>query len=124
MPFQQAPSSKETCQIKRSTVFFLRLKESDLKMAVERASEVARKTERELFHLYNDTDSKYKSKYRSLMFNLRDTKNNVSQVFPSPQCLGLEPVGVPEQDALLKDAYLLIEDLNLHYENSRCNFLC
>ena len=48
-------------------------------MAPERASEVARKTERELFHLYKDTDSKYKSKYRSLMFNLRDTKNNVSQ---------------------------------------------
>ena len=62
-------------------MFLPRLKESDLKMAVERASEVARKTERELFHLYKDTDSKYKSKYRSLMFNLRDSKNNVSQVF-------------------------------------------
>lgn len=55
-----------------------RLKESDLNISVERASEVAKKTERELFHLYKDTDNKYKNKYRSLMFNLKDTKNNVS----------------------------------------------
>ena len=82
---------------KTSLVFLPRLKESDLKMAVERASEVARKTERELFHLYKDTDSKYKSKYRSLMFNLRDSKNNVSQVF---SWLQVKPVGVPEQDTL------------------------
>ncbi|XP_029031057.2 PHD finger protein 3 isoform X2 [Betta splendens] len=54
-----------------------RLKDSDLKISVERASEVAKKTERELFHLYKDTDNKYKNKYRSLMFNLKDTKNNV-----------------------------------------------
>ncbi|XP_069000949.1 PHD finger protein 3 [Embiotoca jacksoni] len=54
-----------------------RLKESDLNISVERASEVAKKTERELFHLYKDTDNKYKNKYRSLMFNLKDTKNNV-----------------------------------------------
>lgn len=54
-----------------------RLKESDLNISVERASEVAKKTERELFHLYKDTDNKYKNKYRSLMFNLKDTKNFV-----------------------------------------------
>ncbi|CAL8257459.1 unnamed protein product [Lota lota] len=75
------PASAE--EIRRSVrdslkeILLQRLKESDLKMAVERASEVARKTERELFYLYKDTDSKYKSKYRSLMFNLRDSKNNV-----------------------------------------------
>ncbi|XP_076020173.1 PHD finger protein 3 [Genypterus blacodes] len=54
-----------------------RLKESNLEISLERASEVAKKTERELFHLYKDTDNKYKNKYRSLMFNLKDTKNNV-----------------------------------------------
>ncbi|XP_017268324.1 PHD finger protein 3 isoform X2 [Kryptolebias marmoratus] len=54
-----------------------RLKDSDLNISVERACEVAKKTERELFHLYKDTDHKYKNKYRSLMFNLKDTKNNV-----------------------------------------------
>lgn len=60
-----------------------RLKDSDLKVSVEKASEVAKKTERELFHMYKDTDNKYKNKYRSLMFNLKDTKNNVS-VKPGP----------------------------------------
>ncbi|KAK2824190.1 hypothetical protein Q5P01_021365 [Channa striata] len=58
-------------------ILIQRLKESDLKVSVEMASEVAKKTERELFHLYKDTDNKYKNKYRSLMFNLKDTKNNV-----------------------------------------------
>ncbi|KAI3362666.1 hypothetical protein L3Q82_001738 [Scortum barcoo] len=58
-------------------ILIQRLKESDLNVSVERASEVAKKTERELFHLYKDTDNKYKNKYRSLMFNLKDTKNNV-----------------------------------------------
>ncbi|XP_072247242.1 PHD finger protein 3 isoform X2 [Leuresthes tenuis] len=60
-------------------ILIQRLKESDLKsdISVERASELAKKTERELFHLYKDTDNKYKNKYRSLMFNLKDTKNNV-----------------------------------------------
>ncbi|XP_077351046.1 uncharacterized protein phf3 [Festucalex cinctus] len=54
-----------------------RLKESDLNVPVEKAPEVAKKIERELFHMYKDTDNKYKNKYRSLMFNLKDTKNNV-----------------------------------------------
>lgn len=58
-------------------ILLQRLKDSDLNISVERASEVAKKTERELFHLYKDTDNKYKNKYRSLMFNLKDTKNNV-----------------------------------------------
>lgn len=44
---------------------------------MEKASYVAKKIESELFHLYKDTDNKYKNKYRSLMFNLKDTKNNV-----------------------------------------------
>ncbi|XP_071769253.2 PHD finger protein 3 [Centroberyx gerrardi] len=58
-------------------ILLQRLKESDLKVTQEKASDVAKKTERELFHLYKDTDNKYKNKYRSLMFNLKDTKNNV-----------------------------------------------
>lgn len=70
-------------QIRRSVrdslkeILTQRLKESDLKVSVDRAYEIAKKTERELFHLYKDTDSKYKSKYRSLTFNLKDTKNSV-----------------------------------------------
>ncbi|XP_061546473.1 PHD finger protein 3 [Phycodurus eques] len=75
------PASME--EIRRSVrdslkeILLQRLKESDLKVPVEKASEVAKKTERELFHMYKDTENKYKNKYRSLMFNLKDTKNNV-----------------------------------------------
>ncbi|XP_053731659.1 PHD finger protein 3 [Synchiropus splendidus] len=75
------PASVE--EIRRSVrdslkeILIQRLKESDLKISVEKAYEVAKKTERELFHLYKDTENKYKNKYRSLMFNLKDTKNNV-----------------------------------------------
>ncbi|CAJ1067491.1 PHD finger protein 3 isoform X1 [Xyrichtys novacula] len=58
-------------------ILIQRLKESNLNVSVEKASEVAKKIERELFHLNKDTDNKYKNKYRSLMFNLKDTKNNV-----------------------------------------------
>lgn len=58
-----------------------RLKDSDINIPEERASDVAKKTERELFQLYKDTDHKYKNKYRSLMFNLKDTKNNVSTFY-------------------------------------------
>ncbi|XP_037127775.1 PHD finger protein 3 [Syngnathus acus] len=58
-------------------ILMQRLKESDLNVPVEKASEVAKKIEREIFHMYKDTENKYKSKYRSLMFNLKDTKNNV-----------------------------------------------
>ncbi|KAJ8416025.1 hypothetical protein AAFF_G00380470 [Aldrovandia affinis] len=58
-------------------ILLKRLSESDLKVSTERAARVALKTEKELFSFFRDTDSKYKSKYRSLMFNLKDVKNNV-----------------------------------------------
>ncbi|XP_069742203.1 PHD finger protein 3 isoform X2 [Narcine bancroftii] len=54
-----------------------RLSDSDLKVPEERASKVAVRIERKLFSFYGDTDTKYKSKYRSLMFNLKDPKNQV-----------------------------------------------
>lgn len=62
---------------KHDASLHFRLKESNLNISVEKASDVAKKIERELFHSYKDTDNKYKNKYRSLMFNLKDTKNNV-----------------------------------------------
>ncbi|KAJ8365015.1 hypothetical protein SKAU_G00138460 [Synaphobranchus kaupii] len=58
-------------------ILLKRLNESNLKVSTERAAKVAMKTEKELFSFFRDTDSKYKSKYRSLMFNLKDGKNNV-----------------------------------------------
>ncbi|XP_075058676.1 PHD finger protein 3 [Mixophyes fleayi] len=54
-----------------------RLSESTSKIPAERATKVSTKIEKELFSFYRDTDSKYKNKYRSLMFNLKDPKNNV-----------------------------------------------
>lgn len=54
-----------------------RLSESSSKIPEERATKVSAKIEKELFSFYRDTDSKYKNKYRSLMFNLKDPKNNV-----------------------------------------------
>ncbi|XP_069830681.1 PHD finger protein 3 isoform X2 [Dendropsophus ebraccatus] len=54
-----------------------RLSESSSKIPEERATKVSAKIEKELFSFYRDTDAKYKNKYRSLMFNLKDPKNNV-----------------------------------------------
>ncbi|XP_075718106.1 PHD finger protein 3 [Rhinoderma darwinii] len=54
-----------------------RLSESSSKIPEERATKVSAKIEKELFLFYRDTDAKYKNKYRSLMFNLKDPKNNV-----------------------------------------------
>jgi hypothetical protein len=70
-----------------------------LKVPEEKAAKVATKIEKELFSFFRDTDAKYKNKYRSLMFNLKDPKNNVSMfstfpcsspslpLFPSPHSL-------------------------------------
>lgn len=60
-----------------SLVFSHRLTDSSLKIPEERAAKVATRIERELFSFFRDTDSKYKNKYRSLMFNLKDPKNKV-----------------------------------------------
>ena len=34
--------------------------------------------EEEMFNYFKDTDHKYKAKYRSLVFNIKDQKNKVS----------------------------------------------
>ncbi|XP_042312076.1 PHD finger protein 3 isoform X2 [Sceloporus undulatus] len=54
-----------------------RLADSSLKIPEERAAKVATKIEKELFSFFRDTDSKYKNKYRSLIFNLKDPKNKI-----------------------------------------------
>lgn len=55
-----------------------------MKISKEKPAELAKGTEKELFALFQGVDSKYKNKYRSLMFNLRDTKNNVRVFFSHP----------------------------------------
>uniref|UniRef100_A0A671KQ80 PHD finger protein 3-like n=1 Tax=Sinocyclocheilus anshuiensis TaxID=1608454 RepID=A0A671KQ80_9TELE len=72
-----------TGQIRRSVrdsleeILLKRLKEADMKISLDKPAELARRTEKELFALFQGVDSKYKNKYRSLTFNLRDSKNNV-----------------------------------------------
>ncbi|KAM4771061.1 PHD finger protein 3 [Rhinophrynus dorsalis] len=78
------PTSKPSVdQIRQSVrqsltdILVKRLSESSSKIPEERATKVSARIEKELFSFYRDTDSKYKNKYRSLMFNLKDPKNNV-----------------------------------------------
>ncbi|XP_026100712.1 LOW QUALITY PROTEIN: PHD finger protein 3-like [Carassius auratus] len=72
-----------TGQIRRSVrdsleeILLKRLKEADMKISLDKPAELARRTEKELFALFQSVDSKYKNKYRSLTFNLKDSKNNV-----------------------------------------------
>ncbi|XP_014449935.2 PHD finger protein 3 isoform X4 [Alligator mississippiensis] len=78
------PASKPSAdQIRQSVrqslkeILMKRLSDSSLKITEERAAKVAIRIEKELFSFFRDTDSKYKNKYRSLMFNLKDPKNNI-----------------------------------------------
>ncbi|XP_058517694.1 PHD finger protein 3 isoform X1 [Ochotona princeps] len=58
-------------------ILMKRLTDSSLKIPEEKAVKVATKIEKELFSFFRDTDAKYKNKYRSLMFNLKDPKNKI-----------------------------------------------
>lgn len=46
-------------------------------MTESEVGKVAFHIEKELFNLFRVTDNRYKSKYRSIMFNLKDPKNQV-----------------------------------------------
>ncbi|XP_057650636.1 PHD finger protein 3 isoform X2 [Chionomys nivalis] len=78
-----AASKPSADQIRQSVrhslkdILMKRLTDSNLKVPEEKAAKVATKIEKELFSFFRDTDSKYKNKYRSLMFNLKDPKNNI-----------------------------------------------
>lgn len=56
----------------------------DLKMTESEVGRLAFAIEKEMFNLCLSTDSKYKNKYRSLMFNLKDPKNKVSSLMVWP----------------------------------------
>lgn len=78
-----ATSKPSADQIRQSVrhslkdILMKRLTDSNLKVPEEKAAKVATKIEKELFSFFRDTDAKYKNKYRSLMFNLKDPKNNI-----------------------------------------------
>ena len=52
----------------------------DVAVAQERVEKIANQIEVKLFNLHGDINTKYKTKYRSLLFNLKDTKNQVYTV--------------------------------------------
>lgn len=53
-----------------------RIKETeDLKLIDEEIADLAFNIELEMYKYFKDTGSKYKAKYRSLVFNIKDTKN-------------------------------------------------
>ncbi|CAH7224021.1 PHD finger protein 3 isoform X2 [Phodopus roborovskii] len=79
-PAASKPSADQIRQSVRHSlkdILMRRLTDSNLKVPEEKAAKVATKIEKELFSFFRDTDSKYKNKYRSLMFNLKDPKNNI-----------------------------------------------
>ncbi|XP_052048766.1 PHD finger protein 3 isoform X2 [Apodemus sylvaticus] len=83
VPPPAAASKPSADQIRQSVrhslkdILMKRLTDSNLKIPEEKAAKVATKIEKELFSFFRDTDAKYKNKYRSLMFNLKDPKNNI-----------------------------------------------
>lgn len=64
-------------------------------MTENEVGKVALHIEKEMFNLFHVTDNRYKSKYRSIMFNLKDPKNQVRVA--SPEAEGSRPRGVRVQ---------------------------
>ncbi|KAM9759815.1 death-inducer obliterator 1 isoform 2-T2 [Menidia menidia] len=77
-PMRPPPNNQMRQNIRRSLtdILFKRVSDSDdLKMTESEVGRLAVAIEKEMFHLCLSTDSKYKNKYRTLMFNLKDPKN-------------------------------------------------
>ncbi|CAJ1051365.1 death-inducer obliterator 1-like isoform X6 [Xyrichtys novacula] len=77
-PMPPPPNNQMRQNIRRSLtdILFKRVSDSDdLKMTESEVGRLAVAIEKEMFNLCLSTDSKYKNKYRSLMFNLKDPKN-------------------------------------------------
>ncbi|TRY66539.1 hypothetical protein DNTS_015918 [Danionella cerebrum] len=72
------PNNQMRSNIRRSLtdILFKRVSDSDdLSMSESEVGKLAVSIEKEMFNLCMNTDNKYKNKYRSLMFNLKDPKN-------------------------------------------------
>ncbi|XP_069009921.1 death-inducer obliterator 1 isoform X1 [Embiotoca jacksoni] len=77
-PFPPPHNNQMRKNIRRSLtdILFKRVSDSDdLKMPESEVARLSVAIEKEMFNLCLSTDSKYKNKYRSLMFNLKDPKN-------------------------------------------------
>uniref|UniRef100_H3CPC2 Death inducer-obliterator 1 n=1 Tax=Tetraodon nigroviridis TaxID=99883 RepID=H3CPC2_TETNG len=76
-PLPPPPNNQMRQNIRRSLtdILYKRVSDSDdLKMTESEVARLAFAIEKEMFNLCLNTDSKYKRKYRSLMFNLKDPK--------------------------------------------------
>ncbi|KAM6248722.1 death-inducer obliterator 1 isoform 1-T3 [Porphyrio hochstetteri] len=77
-PIQSQPNSQIRQNIRRSLkeILWKRVNDSDdLVMTESEVGKIALNIEKEMFNLFQVTDNRYKSKYRSIMFNLKDPKN-------------------------------------------------
>ncbi|NIG62022.1 death-inducer obliterator 1 [Pontoporia blainvillei] len=77
-PASSQPNSQIRQNIRRSLkeILWKRVTDSDdLIMTENEVGKIALHIEKEMFNLFRVTDNRYKSKYRSLMFNLKDPKN-------------------------------------------------
>ncbi|XP_062947763.1 death-inducer obliterator 1 isoform X2 [Cynocephalus volans] len=77
-PAQSQPNSQIRQNIRRSLkeILWKRVNDSDdLIMTENEVGKIALHIEKEMFNLFQVTDNRYKSKYRSIMFNLKDPKN-------------------------------------------------
>ncbi|KAK9966476.1 hypothetical protein ABG768_003584 [Culter alburnus] len=77
-PPQPPPNNQMRSNIRRSLtdILYKRVSDSDdLSMSESEVGKLSVSIEKEMFNLYLNTDNKYKNKYRSLMFNLKDPKN-------------------------------------------------
>ncbi|KAM8798232.1 death-inducer obliterator 1 [Eudromia elegans] len=77
-PSQSQPNSQIRQNIRRSLkeILWKRVNDSDdLVMTESEVGKIALNIEKEMFNLFQVTDNRYKSKYRSIMFNLKDPKN-------------------------------------------------
>ncbi|XP_054835335.1 death-inducer obliterator 1 isoform X2 [Eublepharis macularius] len=75
---QSQPNSQIRQNIRRSLkeILWKRVNDSDdLVMTESEVGKIALNIEKEMFNLFQATDTRYKSKYRSIMFNLKDPKN-------------------------------------------------
>ncbi|XP_058143282.1 death-inducer obliterator 1 [Dasypus novemcinctus] len=77
-PILSQPNSQIRQNIRRSLkeILWKRVSDSDdLVMTENEVGKIAFHIEKEMFNLFQVTDNRYKSKYRSIMFNLKDPKN-------------------------------------------------
>ncbi|XP_054472335.1 death-inducer obliterator 1 [Anoplopoma fimbria] len=77
-PMPPPPNNQMRTNIRRSLtdIIYKRANDSDdLKKTEAEVARLSVSIEKEMFNLCLNTDSRYKNKYRSLMFNLKDPKN-------------------------------------------------